>query len=365
LLCSTTAQKTAYTPGGLRSIESELDDILFEDAEASNAASRLVVEGQMLDTQGPQLDSHDGELLFQSIPNFPEAESRALATFTGILRGPSQHQQDDSTGSSSSNHHSSTDAVPQQYRSAADEFLQALLKTTRASLADSSSSGALHRPAQHSDRHRTGPGQGPSSDNSMPADSSDASDDITDIDIDDDDKDDDDPEALEHTSQSRGTASTEGPTLQTSLSQDTAAAAAAIGTELLAAAAAAADGTRDVPSSQRIADTASAVDGQVLVTQAEIIPSMQHYSQVVLTSLKMRPMLAQDLLLKATASREGAGVNVPAALNAAAWQEGLKQALESAAAVETNTSTSQMHTRMTSIINLVSCLEGGSLHWSG
>jgi hypothetical protein len=73
------------------------------------------------------------------------------------------------------------------------------------------------------------------------------------------------------------------------------------------------------------------------------------YGQVVLTSLKMRPMPALELLSKIS----GSPADAPAAVKAAAWQDNLKLALEAAAALEANASVTQMHTRMTSILNMV------------
>lgn len=73
------------------------------------------------------------------------------------------------------------------------------------------------------------------------------------------------------------------------------------------------------------------------------------YGQVVLTSLKMRPMPALELLSKVS----GSPADAPAAVKAAAWQDNLKLALEAAAALEANASVTQMHTRMTSILNMV------------
>jgi hypothetical protein len=158
---------------------------------------------------------------------------------------------------------------------------------------------------------------------------------------------DQDADAADGDSSSEGSstdaASTEGAA-ETSLATDDQ--QQHISTDLLPAA----QQQEEDPSSQRIADTDSAVEGQVLVTQAEIIPAMQSYGQVVLTSIKMRPMPAHELVRKTASVMR---TDAPAAVQAAAWQDNLKQALEAAVALETNTSTAQMHTRMTSIINLV------------
>jgi hypothetical protein len=256
---------------------------------------------------------------------------QALATFTGILRQGSEQQAEQS--GSNSNRQGST-AAP-VLRSAADEFIEALLKTTRRGVIPGLR--PLYRSAHRTEKQD--PVQAAHMDSST--DATLAGSPLLDgsIEFEDDLDDDEDAGGTDFDS----AASTEGGS--EGLPEDQ-----SVSTDLLSAAAAGATDLETNPSTQPIADTASAVEGQVLVTQAEIIPSMQHYGQVVLSSLKMRPMPAHELLAQASAMHADA----PAAVQAAAWQDNLKQALEAATALETNTSVAQMHTRMTSILNLVS-----------
>jgi hypothetical protein len=248
---------------------------------------------------------------------------QALATFTGILRQGSEQQAEQSGG----NRHGSTAVL----RSAADEFIEALLKTTRRGVIPGL------RPLYQSAHSKDAEKQDPYSSTDPTLAGSPLLDGSSESEDDQDDVEDSDQMDLD------SAASTEGGS--ESLPEDQ-----SVSTDLLSAAAAVATDLETDPSTQPIADTASAVEGQVLVTQAEIIPSMQHYGQVVLSSLKMRPLPAEELLARASAMHADA----PAAVQAAAWQENLKQVLEAATAVETNTTVTQMHTRMTSILNLVS-----------
>lgn len=292
--------------------------------QAVGSASGVPSAGPAASRQQGTVDSESevdsGQLLFTSIPSWPETEMKALETYTGILRTPAKQLAGDS-----SNEQQGAVYGADSGSSAADDFIQALLKTTRASLASSSMQQSAHGNDQETD--------GTSDGETVDADYEEG--------------------------QSSSAAALAGPLTDSSAtpasaaldSEAGAAAEPAPGSHAEPAAAAADMRMQDTFSGQRIADAASAVEGQVLVTQAEIIPSVQHHSQVVLTSLKMRPMLAQELLSKAAV---GDG---PAAAKAAAWQDSLKLALEAAAALETNTSVAQMHTRMTSIVNLVSQMD--------
>lgn len=331
---------TANTPGGLSSLKPASVDISDRVLTRSGVVAGSSRAGAA-EQNAVAADSHgaadSGQLLFQSIPSFPDTEMRALSTFTGLLRTPSgshDFHQGGSTG---------------PYRSAADDFIEALLKTTRSRLLDPSL-----RPMRRS-AHQAGiPNRSPVQaaavhmDDSMDS-SSDAHLPASEGTILDQDDDDDDTETAEGTDFD-SLVSSAGGIVSDSL-QDSTPADDQL-SDLLSAADAEETAMQEDSSTQQIADTASAVEGQVLVTQAEIIPAMQHYGQVVLTSLKMRPMPAQELLTKASAMQAGA----PAAVQAAAWQDSLKQALEAAVSLETNTSVTQMHTRMTSILNLVSAI---------
>lgn len=326
LAINTAAQ--VNTPGGVRGINGIPDNVdeRYVGALASSSSARGTAGPSDKRPDWAEDTADSGQLLWQSIPSFPDTEMQALATFNGILRQGSEQQAEQS--GINSNRQGST--APALVRSAADDFIEALLKTTRRAAIPGLR--PLYRSAPSTDAVKQGPVQAVHMDSSTDptlADSNDSEDDW-----------DDDDDTGETNFDSL--ASTEGgsevlPAEEQSLSTD------------LLSAAAAADSTTD-PSTQPIADTASAVDGQVLVTQAEIIPSMQHYGQVVLSSLKMRPIPAQELLAQASAMHADA----PAAVQAAAWQDNLKQALEAATALETNISVAQMHVRMTSILNLVS-----------
>jgi hypothetical protein len=251
-------------------------------------------------TRGPPAS---GQLLFQSLPTFPEAEAEALATFTGILRSPSGNSQGGGGGDGSGSF------------SAADDFIAALLRTTRASLAG-------NRPALRMVRRPAG-GSGSSSSSSKPqaARGDEGA-------VDGDGGSSDSPAAAEPDSSGDAAAA---PAAEEAT--DTAAA--------VTAATAPAAPVAEPQQQQQLADPASAVDGQVLVTEAEIIPSMQQFGQVVISSLKMRPMPVQDLT-------RAAGTDAPV------WQDGLKQALEAATALAANVSVTHIHTKMTSILNMVS-----------
>lgn len=342
-----TAADSIWTPGRLRDAERALDELNGESLRALGRASRSEKGSRAVgpDRPGTVIGSDDlwalpdsSQLLFQSIPSFPDAEMRALSTWAGLLRTPLSGSKD----TSSSKETSST--------SAADDFIEALLKTTRARLLDPSLWHS-HRPPTHS--HPKDP--------AVSAQLAQHMDNISSSSVNDDLPDagsaqEDDGNGInsEQDSDADGDSSSEGSSTDTPSTEGAADTSLAdgqqqqdISTDMLPAA----QQQEDDPSSQRIADTDSAVEGQVLVTQAEIIPAMQSYGQVVLTSLKMRPMPAHELLRKTSVMRTDA----PAAVQAAAWQDNLKQALEAAVALETNTSTAKMHTRMTSIINLVRC----------
>lgn len=336
-----TAADSIWTPGRLRDAERALDELNGESLRALGRASRSERGSRTVGlADRPTAIGSDlwalpdsSQLLFQSIPIFPDAEMRALSNWAGLLRTPSLSSKD-------------TSSKETQSTSAADDFIEALLKTTRARMLDPSLRHSHRR--THSPRHPATSVQPVHMDSSS---SSMVDDLLAAGSTQEDDSDDSSPEQdsdADGDSSSDGstdTPSTEGAA-DTSLAdgqqQD-------ISTDLLPAAQ---QEEEEEPSGQRIADTDSAVEGQVLVTQAEIIPAMQSYGQVVLTSLKMRPMPAHELLRKTAVARADA----PAAVQAAAWQDSLKQALEAAVALETNTSTAQMHTRMTSIINLVRAL---------
>lgn len=251
------------------------------------------------------LQDSSGQLLFQSIPNFPETELQALATFSDILRTPPLPQQQDLTGAPSLTDASGSDNVILAARSAADDFIEALLKTTRASLA-SSNPGLLWKPAD-SQQER--------------------------------------PDADSNSEQ----ASADKQPISSTAASSAAAAAAAY----MDAAPPAASTPAAASTEQQLADTSRAVDGQVLVTQAELIPSMQQFDKIVLASYKMVPMRAQELLAQA-AGPQLLGSPATTAARATAWQDALRQALEAAAALETNTTETHIHTKMTSILNLVS-----------
>lgn len=254
------------------------------------------------DADDDEEEFDSGQLLFQSIPRFPDTEVQALETYTGYLRTPLP------AADSSNTRPSSGTIGRSRSKSAADDFIEALLKTTRASLA-SSNPNMQHQQPQSAAMDPQEPGTAADSQAQPPSST------ISPI--------------------STAASAQEGTAQQTGSST------------VLQALTAASESHADADS-QKLADTASAVEGQVLVTQAEMIPSMQQYSQVVLMSLKLRPMPAQELLSKAASGGDG-----PTAVTAAAWQDNLRQALEAAVALETNTSAAHMHTRMTSILNLV------------
>jgi hypothetical protein len=373
------------TPGGVRSVDESqsestepgyggefwpLQQQAQAQAQPGPAAAAQVPEDSVSSSSLRQDESDvgsldTGQMFFQSIPNFPETEGEALATYTGILRSPSTPE-----GSSTSG------------RTAADDFIDALLKTTRASLANTNTSirsagqgaaGDAGVPQPTPQGNNAGSTTGSAAavqDSTSSADTADTVDDDDDDDHHDDsssdaakrhqrDQDFRKPSSTLQGSMQAAAAAGEPSQGDTRNSKQpkspiTAAAAAADAAapaaDAAAAANAAASSVAAGASQPLAADAASAVEGQVLVTQAEIIPSMKHFSKVVLTSFKMRPMPVQELLAQAAAG-PGKG---SAAAKAAAWQDNLKEALEAAAALETNTSVTQMHTRMTSIINLVS-----------
>lgn len=348
LVVHTAGADSIWTPGRLRDAERALDELNGESPRALGRASRSEKGSRAVGSDKPGTAIGDdfwalpdsSQLLFQSIPSFPDAEMRALSNWAGLLRTPSSGKDTSSKDTSST--------------SAADDFIEALLKTTRARLLDPSLRHS-HRPT-HSPKDPAASAQlGQHVD--ISSSSSSVDDDLPDAGS--SQEDDGDGSDSEQDSDADGDSSSEGST-DTPSTEGAAEASLAddqqqdTSTDLLPAA----QQEEEDPGSQRIADTDSAVEGQVLVTQAEIIPAMQSYGQVVLTSLKMRPMPAHELLRKTSVMRAGA----PAAAQAAAWQDNLKQALEAAVALETNTSTAQMHTRMTSIINLVRCA-GNVLAW--
>lgn len=287
-------QRAAFTPGGLRLIEKN-SDYGIDNYHGGSAASGLAASGagrgggsQTAADNPPavsaSLDPSSGSLLFQSIPNFPEAELEALNTFTSILRSPSSQPEADS----SSNRQGGTHA-----RSAADEFIEALLKTTRASLARSNpgllpmqSWGHGHIPGDDStaaeqvqqadtsdSSSREATVSTASTDSSR---SADASDSILTLSTPEGD-DDDDADDIEAAGNSQPQdADDHASTSADVVLQDTSMQAQqSLSTDMLSAAAAAMDPAERPSSTQQIADTASAVEGQVLVTQAELIPAMQ------------------------------------------------------------------------------------------